>query len=542
MPDTNQIFNGNISIIVLVVEMEDRKESPKLEPVVSFTKADLEDKHKHVLTTIESPGGKEIEITNDVDVAMKFAIEHKGESKPLDPATDRKILRKIDMYLLPVMCLLYCFQFMDKLSTSYSSILGLREELHMKGDMYSWTSTSFYIGYLAFEFPASLILQRFPVAKTVSVFIILWGMILALCSVPKYAGFITLRTLLGMLELSVSPAFAIITSQWYKKDEQFLRTAWWFGSNGFGVDLGSLIAYGLYKKQDSYTLPAWKLVFVVTGVLTVFLGFMIMLHIPDTPTGAWFLTEEEKVLVVERIRSNQQGFGSPKFKREQFIEALADHRTWLFFLFSIAHNIPNGGVTSFGSILLNEQFGYDTADSLLMDLPSGAIEIVGCVLFAWALKFLKSRMIMAIFMAIVTVVMECLLAFAPTDHGKLAGYYLWNLSPLCFICIQSQVSSSIAGHTKKITVNAIFLIGYCVGNLIGPQTFIDKQAPTYSGAKVGIVVCGSFELGCLIAVYISFYLDNKRRDALPPVDMSHIENYEFADLSDKQNPNFRYAL
>lgn len=79
MPDTNQIFNGNISIIVLVVEMEDRKESPKLEPVVSFTKADLEDKHKHVLTTIESPGGKEIEITNDVDVAMKFAIEHKGK-------------------------------------------------------------------------------------------------------------------------------------------------------------------------------------------------------------------------------------------------------------------------------------------------------------------------------------------------------------------------------------------------------------------------------------------------------------------------------
>lgn len=351
--------------------------STNLESVLSITQDDLEDKNKHVLATIASPGGKEIEITNDVDVAMKFAIGHKGEMQKLDPATDKRILRKIDMYLLPVMCLLYCFQFMDKLSTSYSSILGLREELHMKGDMYSWTSTSFYLGYLAFEFPASLILQRFPVAKAVSVFIILWGMILALCSVPKYAGFIALRTILGMMELSVSPAFAIITSQWYKKDEQFLRTAWWFGSNGFGVDLGSLIAYGLYEKQDSYTLPAWKLVFVVTGVLTVFLGVVIMFHIPDTPTGAWFLTEEERVLVVERIRSNQQGFGNPTFKKEQFIEALTDHRTWLFFLFSIAHNIPNGGVTSFGSILLNEQFGYDTADSLLMDLPSGAIEIVG---------------------------------------------------------------------------------------------------------------------------------------------------------------------
>lgn len=134
------------------------------------------------------------------------------------------------------------------------------------------------------------------------------------------------------------------------------------------------------------------------------------------------------------------------------------------------------------------------------------------------------------------------MAFAPTNLGKLAGYYLWNPSPLFYICIQSQVSSSVAGHTKKITVNAIFLIGYCVGNLVGPQTFIDSQAPTYSGAKVGMVVCCSFELGCLIAVYISYYFENKRRDSLPPVGMSHIEIFEFADLTDKQNPNFRYSV
>lgn len=51
----------------------------KLEPVISFTEEDLEDKNKHVLTVIASPGGKEVEITNNVDIAMKFAIEHKGK-------------------------------------------------------------------------------------------------------------------------------------------------------------------------------------------------------------------------------------------------------------------------------------------------------------------------------------------------------------------------------------------------------------------------------------------------------------------------------
>ncbi|KAG5417575.1 DAL5 [Candida metapsilosis] len=521
---------------------KDQDSNLKLESVVSFTQDDLEDKHKHVLTTIVSPGGKEIEITNNVDVAMKFVMEHKGEGKPLDPATDKRILRKIDMCLLPIMCLLYCFQLMDKLSTSYSAILRLRTELNMKGDMFSWTTTCFYIGYLVFEFPASLLLQRFPVAKTVGCFIILWGMILALCSVPQHAGFIALRTIMGMLESSITPAFTILTSQWYKKKEHFLRTAWWFASNGFGTILGSLIAYGTYQHQDSYSLPAWKLVFVITGVLTIFLGFVIMFHIPDTPTGAWFLTEEEKVLVVERIRSNQQGFGNPRFKKDQFIEALTDHRTWLFFIFSIANNIPNGGMTTFRTILLNEQFGFDTAQALLMQMPSGGVEIVGCVLFAWLSRFIKSRMLVTIFIAAVTVVAECLLAFAPTKQGKLTGLYLYNIFPLCFICLTSQISSSVAGHTKKVTFSAIFLIGYCVGNLVGPQIFIDSQAPVYSGGKIGIVVAGSVSLVCLILVYLSYYFENKRRDALPPVDMSHIENYEFADLTDKQNPNFRYAL
>ena len=103
-----------------------------IEPIISFTKEDIEDNKPHVLTTIISPSGKEIAITNDVDQAMKLALEHKGETIELDSVQADKLLRKIDLYLLPVMCLLYCFQFMDKLTTSYASVLGLRKELKCK--------------------------------------------------------------------------------------------------------------------------------------------------------------------------------------------------------------------------------------------------------------------------------------------------------------------------------------------------------------------------------------------------------------------------
>ena len=88
----------------------------------------------------------------------------------------------------------------------------------------------------------------------------------------NYASFIFLRCLLGFLESAITPAFTIITSQYWKKEEQFSRINFWFGFNGLGSIWGGAIAYGLYLHQDSYPLAAWKLVFIITGLITIFSG------------------------------------------------------------------------------------------------------------------------------------------------------------------------------------------------------------------------------------------------------------------------------
>lgn len=518
----------------------------KLHLVVSITNEDIESANRdHVITSVISPHtGKEVQITGDVDDAMRFALE--GEKVELDPETDRKLLRKIDLYLLPLICLLYATQFMDKLSNSYAAILGLRKDLHMVGDMYSWTGSAFYLGYLAFEFPAAMSLQRFPVVNTVAIYIVIWGMLLCLHAVPGYAGFVALRTLLGAFESAVTPAFVIVTSQWYKKEEVFLRTALWFSFNGVGQILGSgAISYNLYKHQHSYSLEAWKLIFIITGCITIVLGFLIYLHIPNKPTEAWFLTEHEKMLVVERIRGNQQGFGNKHFKKKQFIEALTDYKTWLYFIIALATDIPNGGITNFGSILLNESLGYTVLQTLLMSMITGACEVVGCTAFAYCYRFYPVRMFWATLVSFLSVMNLCFLAFGSNHKLQMAGYSMYGYSPVIFICILSSIASNVAGHTKKVTVNAIFLIGYCVGNLIGPQTFITKQAPNYAGAKAAMVGCGILTTIALVIVWIAFVYENKKRDAEPKElkeTFEAIENHEFADLTDMENPLFRYTV
>lgn len=337
-----------------------------------------------VLSTVLSPYGKHVVIKEkDVDDAMKLAEESKNLF--ITPEEDRRLCWKIDLCMFPLMCLLYAVQFMDKISTGSAAVMGLRTDLKMVGDQYSWVGSAFYFGYLFFNLgPGQFIFQRTKrMAKALAVFVIIWGLILALHAAPSvnYASFIFLRVLLGCAESMVTPCFTILTSQYWKQEEQFTRISIWFGMNGLGSIVLSAIAYGLYIRNGTYSIEAWKILFIITGVITIFVGALIAFWIPDDPSKARFLTEREKLMVVERIRSNQQGFGNHQIKKHQIAEAVKDIRTWLYFLFTVSSNIPNGGITNFMSILLHTDFGYSTKDSLLMTMPTGAVELVGCPLF-----------------------------------------------------------------------------------------------------------------------------------------------------------------
>lgn len=206
------------------------------------------------ITTFVSPiTGKPVKIDGDGDEAGKYA--NIDEALDIDSAEDRRLLRKIDLYLLPLICTTYCVQYIDKQTISVGAILGLRHDLKMTGERYSWAGSAFYFGYLFYEFIGSYTLQRFDLSTVLSAYITLWGILLCLHSVPQYAGFVVLRVLLGALESSITPAYVIITSQWYRKEEVFFRTALWFASNGIGIILGfGAIAYNVYRDADTYSM------------------------------------------------------------------------------------------------------------------------------------------------------------------------------------------------------------------------------------------------------------------------------------------------
>lgn len=366
----------------------------------------------------------------------------------------------------------------------------------------------------------------------------MWGLVLCcMAAVKNYSGAIAVRFFLGVFESAVTPGFALFTSQWYTKKEQGTRVGIWFSFNGFAQIFGGLVAYGIAKGAALHgsSIEPWKIVFLVTGLLTATIGCLFLFFVPDNQLNARWLSKNDRRLAVERVRMNQQGIGNKHFKAYQLKEALLDPLTWAFFLFALIVDIPNGGISNFFSQLI-VSFGYTADQSLLYGTPGGAVEVVSLIVCGYLGDRLRNRILVGTSGLLISILGMILIVALPlsNDGGRLAGYYLTQASPTGFVALLSLVASNVAGYTKKTTVAALYLIGYCVGNIIGPQTFRPKDAPRYVPAEITIICCWAACVADLL--FIWWYCKNQNRKKAAFRAQPHyrkLENQEWLDLTDK---------
>jgi len=91
-------------------------------------------------------------------------------------------------------------------------------------------------------------------------------------------------------------------------------------------------------------------------------------------------------------------------------------------------------------------------------------------------------------------------------------------------------------------MNAILLMSFCLGNIIGPLTFTGSSAPVYTPAKIAIMATGAVSIASTLLLLCKYGHENKKRDRSDLGNGEHVVDSEFMDLTDRQNLEFRYAL
>lgn len=402
-------------------------------------------------------------------------------------------------------------------------------------------------------FPTQYIGQKFPLAKYLGGHVILWGALVMLHSVcSTFSGFYALRFFLGMLEACVSPTLILIVSMWYKQNERASRIGWFYAGNLSTSLVGGGVAYGVTFYSGA--LAPWKLLYLILGALAVFNGIIVVLFLPDSPMQAHFLSEEEKIAALERVRLDQAGIHNKHIKRYQIVDTFKDIRTWLMFIIIMCTGVPNGGNSAFNNII-TKSFGWTSRQSLLLGMPRAAIGGFAVVAAGWLSDRFKDRMTLILLLSIPTLIGMIIMTTMQYSgqKGVLQFAQLFqDLSapgfPLCY----AWNASNAGGHTKKNTVNAFTLFTFGVGSVVGTYIFLPRDAPGYIPGKAAIVVLTVIQMVCCaIMAWINVRWNRQKKATLERMIQENgwteedvqreKEKAAFADLTDRENVFFTYT-
>ncbi|KAJ7575750.1 MFS general substrate transporter [Mycena floridula] len=479
----------------------------------------------------------------DAEVAQFFGDAHKPVV--IDDETNKRLRWMIHKRVLVVMAVTYFAQTLDKGTINFASIMGIVQDTHLVGQQYTWLTTCVYIAILIWQFPANRLLQRLPIGKYLAFNIGAWGVVLACTAACKnFTGLVIVRTLLGIFECVCQPAFVYMSTIWYTKAEQPLIIGTFYAQNGVTQCVAGLIAYGIAHVHHA-AIKNWQILFTLLGCLTVVWSVFVLFWLPDSPIRATCFTPEDRILMAERVRKNDTGIQNREFKTDQVKEAFSDLTVWFIVLISFTNALPSSGLVTFSNIIINA-FGYTQLQTYLLAIAQGVVILVAMFSAAYLATRSNQRLLFAFLYTLPNVIGTIVFLIVPTTPhtkiGLLIAFYCTQGFGAVNVLNLAVMTGNIAGRTKQVIASTLVFIAWAIGNAIGPQVFQAKDKPRYVHAFIAHIILYGVQMLAIFLLRIRLMrLDFLKRRAQSSSDANLDHKLAFDDLTDWQNPDFRYV-
>ncbi|EAL87501.1 putative MFS transporter [Aspergillus fumigatus Af293] len=320
--------------------------------------------------------------------------------------------------------------------------------------------------------------------------------------------------------------WTIVPLMWYKRNgkvylswrgplltfaKQPKRIGFWYLGTGTATIIGALVAHGLLFYTGG-CFRSWQIMFLIFELITIAVGICFMIFLPDNPMASR-LAHEEKLFAIESLRENRTGIENKHFKMYQFVEVFKDPPTYFIAVIVAAMNISNAAISSF-SVLIIRSFGYTTKETELLTIPGGVVSVISIVTGTYLAGRFDQRCLSLIGILACGLLGGCLMAFSheETKAAELAGNYLTTCVGAALPLMYSISGANVVGHTKKVTLNTIVLMSFCLGNILGPLTFRTEDEPDYMPAKIAIVATVSVAVVFSVLLKCYYMYENRRRD------------------------------
>jgi len=207
---------------------------------------------------------------------------------PLDAATSKATLR-----LVPFLFLLYIVAYLDRINVSFAA-LTMNADLGLSQTAYGLGAGIFFLGYVLFEVPSNLILERVGPRLWITRIMLTWGLVTMATALARGPlSFALLRFALGAAEAGFFPGVILYLTYWFPQATRARTVALFMTATPVAGLVGSPVSGLILGMHGALGLHGWQWLFLLEGVPAVVLGVLVFLWLPDRPSRAGWLAAEE---------------------------------------------------------------------------------------------------------------------------------------------------------------------------------------------------------------------------------------------------------
>jgi MFS transporter, ACS family, tartrate transporter len=233
------------------------------------------------------------------------------------------VLRKVAWRLIPLMGLLYLMAFLDRVNIGFAA-LTMNSDLAFSATVFGSGAGVFFLGYVLFEVPSTLILHKVGARRWIARIMITWGLLsAAMALIRTPSEFYVLRFLLGVAEAGFFPGMILYLTYWFPAQRRTRILGAFLVALPIASVLGPPLSTFLLDAKVG-SLHGWQWMFLLEGVPAALVGILVLKVLTDRPEDANWLTEEERRCLVRllsgtdrladvaRATTPRQGLWNPK--------------------------------------------------------------------------------------------------------------------------------------------------------------------------------------------------------------------------------------
>jgi sugar phosphate permease len=287
-------------------------------------------------------------------------------------AVEHSAIKKIAFRLVPFIALMFFINYLDRTAISFAGPNGMDQALGLSAAQFGFASGVFFIGYILLEVPSNLALHKFGARVWLARIMISWGIVALLFTwVSSVPGLYFLRFLLGVAEAGFFPGAILFLSMWVPANHRSKILSLFYLAQPLTTVLGAPLAGLLLAQHGLFGLEGWRTMFMGVAIPAIVVGVAAWFYLPDRPTDAKWLTQEEKSWLTAKLESEATSGAAQKHASVRIV--LGNGRVWtlaliyfgfIYGLYALAFFLPTiirGFETLYGTKFNLFQQGLITA-------------------------------------------------------------------------------------------------------------------------------------------------------------------------------------